>query len=157
MNTSLTRGEAKDTIDFAIEQFINEIEVSDGMLLTITYAVNNDLQIRDYFLGLPSDYGMQVAVDFVNYLTRVTNNDECYAYDTISAMYQIEQGNTEFAKSLLAVAESINPDYNLMKLAKRIISAEWDGKMLTQMRNELHSSVVDTITEEPNILIGEVA
>ena len=44
-----------------------------------------------------------------------------------------------------------------MKLAKRIISAEWDGKMLTQMRNELHSSVVDTITEEPNILIGEVA
>jgi len=25
------------------------------------------------------------------------------------------------------------------------------------MRNELHSSVVDTITEEPNILIGEVA
>jgi len=157
MNTALTRGEAKDTIDFAIEQFINEIEVSDGMLLTITYAVNNDLQIRDYFLGLPSDYGMQVAVDFVNYLTRVTNNDECYAYDTISAMYQIEQGNTEFAKSLLAVAESINPDYNLMKLAKRIISAEWDGKMLTQMRNELHSSVVDTITEEPNILIGEVA
>jgi len=157
MNTTLTRGEAKDTIDFAIEQYINEIEVSDGMLETITYAVNNDLQIRDYFLGLPSDYGMQVAVDFVNYLTRVTNNDECYAYDTISAMYQIEQGNTEFAKSLLAVAESINPDYNLMKLAKRIISAEWDGKMLTQMRNELHSSVVDTITEEPNILIGEVA
>ena len=36
MNTSLTRGEAKDTIDFAIEQFINEIEVSDGMLLTLS-------------------------------------------------------------------------------------------------------------------------
>ena len=32
MNTTLTRGEAKDTIDFAIEQYINEIEVSDGML-----------------------------------------------------------------------------------------------------------------------------
>ena len=157
MTTTLTRGEAKDTIDFAIEQFINEIEVSDGMLLTITYAVNNDLQIRDYFLGLPSDYGMQVAVDFVNYLTRVTNNDECYAYDTISAMYQIEKGNTEFAKSLLAVAESINPDYNLMKLAKRIISAGWNGSTLTQMREELHSKVVGFITEEPNYLIEEVA
>jgi len=157
MNTALTRGEAKDTIDFAIEQYINEIEVSDGMLETITYAVNNDLQIRDYFLGLPSDYGMQVAVDFVNYLTRVTNNDECYAYDTISAMYQIEKGNTEFAKSLLAVAESINPDYNLMKLAKRIISAGWNGSTLTQMREELHSKVVGFITEEPNYLIEEVA
>jgi len=157
MNTTLTRGEAKDTIDFAIEQYINEIEVSDGMLETITYAVNNDLQIRDYFLGLPSDYGMQVAVDFVNYLTRVTNNDECYAYDTISAMYQIEKGNTEFAKSLLAVAESINPDYNLMKLAKRIISAGWNGSTLTQMREELHSKVVGFITEEPNYLIEEVA
>jgi len=156
MTTTLTRGEAKDTIDFAIEQYINEIEVSDGMLATITYAVNNDLQIRDYFLGLPSEYDMQVCVDFVNYLTRVTNNDECYAYDTISAMYQIEKGNTEFAKSLLAVAESINPNYNLMKLAKRILTAEWPGSALTTMREELHSKVVDIITEEPNILIGEV-
>jgi len=157
MSTTLTRGEAKDTIDFAIEQFINEIEVSDGMLLTITYAVNNDLQIRDYFLGLPADYGMQVCVDFVNYLSRVTNAQEGYAYDTISAMYQIEQGNTEFAKSLLAVAEVSNPNYNLMKLAKRILTAGWPGSELTRMRNELHSSVVNTITEEPNILIGEVA
>ena len=157
MTTTLTRGEAKDTIDFAIEQFINDIEVSDGMLLTITYAVNNDLQIRDYFLGLPADYGMQVCVDFVNYLSRVTNAQEGYAYDTISAMYQIEQGNTEFAKSLLAVAEVSNPNYNLMKLAKRILTAGWPGSELTRMRNELHSSVVNTITEEPNILIGEVA
>lgn len=157
MTTTLTRGEALDTVNFAIEQFIKEIEVSDGMLATITYAVNNDLQIRDYFLGLPSDYGMQTCVDFVNYLSRVTNEEDCYAYDTISAMYHIEQGNVELAKSLLAIAEKNNPDYNLTKLAKRVISAEWDGKMLTRMRNELHSSVVNTITEEPNILIEEVA
>jgi len=157
MSTTLTRGEAKDTIDFAIEQFINEIEVSDGMLLTITYAVNNDLQIRDYFLGLPADHGMQTCVDFVNYLSRVTNEREGYAYDTISAMYHIEQGNTDLAKSLLEIAEKNNPDYNLMKLAKRILSAGWSGSELTRMRNELHSSVVNTITEEPNILIEEVA
>jgi len=156
MNTTLTRGEAKDTIDFAIEQYINDIEVSDGMLLTITYAVNNDLQIRDYFLGLPSDYGMQVAADFVNYLSRVTNDQEGYAYHTISAMYQIEQGNTDLAKSLLAIAENNNPNYNLMKLAKRIISAEWDGKMLTKMRDELHDTVLEIINEEPNYQIVEV-
>jgi hypothetical protein len=157
MTTTLTRGEAKDTIDFAIEQFINEIEVSDGMLETITYAVNNDLQIRDYFLGLPADHGMQVCVDFVNYLSRVTNEQQGYAYDTISAMYHIERGNVELAKSLLAIAEKNNPDYNLMKLAKRVISAEWDGKMLTQMREELHAKVVEFISEEPNYLIEEVA
>jgi hypothetical protein len=157
MNTTLTRGEALDTVDFAIEQFINEIEIEDGMLEVITYAVNNDLQIRDYFLGLPNEFKMQVCVDFVNYLSRLTNAENCYAYDTISAMYHIELGNTELAKTLLSGAENANPDYNLTKLAKRVISAEWSGEMLANMRNDLHLAVVNGIKDEPNYVIGEVA
>jgi hypothetical protein len=157
INTTLTRGEALDTINFAIEQFINEIEIEDGMLEVITYAVNNDLQIRDYFLGLPAEFDMQVCIDFVNYLSRLTDILDCYAYDTISAMYHIELGNTELAKKLLAVAEIANSDYNLTKLAKRVISAEWSGEMLTKMREELHDSVVAIISDSPNYLIKEVA
>ena len=156
MTTTLTRGEALHTVDFAIEQFINEIEIEDNMLEVITYAVNNDLQIRDYFLGLPAQFDMQVCVDFLNYLSRMTNMNECYAYDTISAMYQIELENTEFAKSLLAIAEVANPNYNLIKLAKRVIAAEWPGSELTQMREQLHSKVVAGIEEEPNYVIGDV-
>ena len=157
MNTTLTRGEALDTVDFAIEQFINEIEIEDGMLEVITYAVNNDLQIRDYFLGLPAEFDMQVCIDFVNYLSRLTDILDCYAYDTISAMYHIELGNTELAKTLLSGAENANPDYNLTKLAKRVISAEWSGEMLANMRNDLHLAVVNGIKDEPNYVIGEVA
>jgi len=157
MNTTLTRGEALNTIDFAIEQFINEIEIEDNMLEVITYAVNNDLQIRDYFLGLPNDFPMQVCVDFVNYLSRLTNAENCYAYDTISAMYHIEKGNNELASTLLDGAEIANPNYNLIKLAKRVISAGWNGEALATMRSELHSKVVAGIKEEPNYVIEEVA
>ena len=154
MNTTLTRGQALNTINFAIEQFINEIEIEDNMLEVITYAVNNDLQIRDYFLGLPADFPMQVCVDFVNYLSRLTNAENCYAYDTISAMYHIERGNKPLATTLLEGAEIINPNYNLIKLAKRVIAAEWPGSALTTMREELHFKVVAGIAEDSDYVIG---
>ena len=157
MNTTLPRGEALHTVDFAIEQFINEIEIEDNMLEVITYAVNNDLQIRDYFLGLPAQFDMQVCVDFVNYLSRLTNAENCYAYDTISAMYHIEKGNNELASTLLDGAEIANPNYNLIKLAKRVIEAEWPGEALATMRGELHSKVVAIIEEDFDYVIEEVA
>ena len=152
MNTTLTRKEAFNTVDFAMEQFINERDFED-LIPTITYAVNNDLQIRDYFLGMPADYKMQACVDFVNYLTRMTNADECYAYDTISAMYHIERGNVELAKTLLSDAETSNPNYNLTKLAKRIISAGWDGQMLEKMREDLHLTVVNEIKNSDYVIV----
>ena len=157
MTTTLTRGEALDTVNFAIEQFINGLEIKSGEIETITYAVNNDLQIRDYFLGLPADYFMGTCIDFVGYLASRTNDSECYAYNTIYAMYEIEQGNTELAKSLLKISEQFNAEYNLTKLAKRIISAGWNGSMLKEMREDLHPKVLKTILDEPNSEIGEVA
>jgi hypothetical protein len=153
MNATLTRGQALDTVDFAIEQFTKAIEIEDGMLEVITYAVNNDLQIRDYFLGLPAQYDMQTCVDFVNYLSRLTHAENCYAYDTISAMYHLELGNAWLAEKLLTVAEIANPDYNLTKLAKRVLSAGWPGSALTTMREELHTKVVAGIQENPNYVI----
>jgi hypothetical protein len=157
MNTTITRGEAMDTIDFAIEQFINDMHVKQGTIDLITYAVNNDLQIRDYFLGLPYEFNLPTCVDFVGYLASKTNDSECYAYDTISAMYHIEQGNVELAESLLEIAEKNSPDYNLMKLAKRIISAGWDGKTLEKMREDLHLTVIETIKETYKLEIEKVA
>ena len=156
MTTTLTRGGALDTINFAIENFINDIEIEDNTIEVITYAVNKDLQIRDYFLGLPADFGMDVSVDFVNYLSRLTNAENCYAYDTISAMYHLERGNKPLATTLLEGAEIIKPGYNLMKLAKRILSAEWPGSALTTMREELHPKVVAGIAEDSDYVIGDV-
>jgi len=157
MTTTLTRGEALDTVNFAIEQFINDLHIKSGEIETITYAVNNDLQIRDYFLGLPTDFDIATCIDFVGYLASRTNDSECYAYNTIYAMYEIEQGNTELAKSLLEISEQFNAEYNLTKLAKRIISAGWNGSMLKEMREDLHPKVVATIQDEPNYEIGELA
>jgi hypothetical protein len=83
----------------------------------------------------------------------MTNADECYAYDTISAMYHIERGNVELAKTLLSDAETSNPNYNLTKLAKRIISAGWDGQMLEKMREDLHLTVVNEIKNSDYVIV----
>jgi hypothetical protein len=156
MTTTLTRGEALNTVDFAIEQFVNDMHIKQGEIETITYAVNNDLQIRDYLLGLPAEFNIQTCIDFVGYLASKTNGSESYAYETILAMYNLELGNVELAENLLAIAENFNPNYNLMKLVKRIISADWPPSALTKMRDELHLSVLNGIKEDSDYVIVEV-
>lgn len=156
MNTTLTRGEAFQTIQFAIENFINGIELNESTVEEITYAVNNDLQIRDYLIGMSADYGTAESMDFIGYLASKTNHSDCYAYDTITALYLIEQNNTISAENLLAGALDSNPNYNLTKLAKRIISAGWNGEAITRMREELHGTVIDTIKEDSDYVIVEV-
>ena len=155
MNTTITRGEALDVINFAVSQVSSGFDVKDEEIEIITYAVNNDLQIRDYLLGLPSEIGINSAIDFVNYLSRMANDSDTYAYDTISAMYHIELGNTKLAETLLEGSQNSNPEYNLTKLAKRVLSAGWSGNALTQMRNELHGKVSEIIAESSDFVIGE--
>jgi len=155
MTTTLTRGEALDTVNFAIEQFINDLHIKSGEIETITYAVNNDLQIRDYFLGLPTDFDIATCIDFVGYLASRTNDSESYAYHTILAMYYLEQDRPELATHMLQVSEFFNRDYNLTKLAKRVISAGWNGSELKDMREGLHSGVVNIIKNSADYKIGD--
>lgn len=156
MTTTLTRKEAIDTIEFAYSQFFSDLPIKDGEIQTIAYAVNNDLQIRDFVLGLPATYGMFNSIDFVNYLVSRVEEKDSFAFNTVLALYNIEIENFYKASELLTKSEDVNPGYNLTKLAKRIISAGWEGSALTTMRNELHKQVLEIILDEPNYAIGEI-
>ena len=155
MTTTITYGEAIDTIDNAISDFANGLELADSTIADITFAVNNDLQMRDYLIGLPNNHGLNISAGFVNELSEKVAPAEKFAYDTVNAMYHYELKNIEACKTLLDSAELSNPDYNLPKLIKRVISAEWPASTFTSMRTELASTVVAIIADNYDFVIGE--
>ena len=157
MTTTITYGEAIDTIDNAISDFANGLELGDSTVADITFAVNNDLQMRDYLIGLPNTHGLNISAGFVNELSEKVTPSERFAYDTVNAMYHYELKNMEAVQLLVQSAEDSNPNYNLLKLIKRVISAEWPSSTFTKMRNDLASTVAKYIADNSDFVIGDVA
>ena len=155
MTTTITYGEAIDTIDNAISDFANGLELADSTIADITFAVNNDLQMRDYLIGLPNNHGLNISAGFINELSEKVTHAERFAYDTVNAMYHYELKNIEAVQLLVQSAEDSNPDYNLLKLIKRIISAEWPASTFTSMRTDLAPTVAEYIADNYDFVIGE--
>ena len=152
---TITYANAVELIDQAIKDFSNGLGLGDSTIAEITFAVNNDLQMRDYIIGLPNTYGLNISAGFVNELSENVTHAERFAYDTINAMYHYELKNIEACKTLLDSAELSNPDYNLLNLIKRVVSAEWPSSTFTSMRTELSSTVAEYIADNSDFVIGE--
>ena len=157
MNTTLpkiTLGEAVNTIDASIELIINEIPLEDSAIEEITYAVNNHKWIRDYLIGLPETYGLDESINFVNYLSRLTNAEDCFAYDTVMAMYHFEKENHDLVNVYLESATKSNPNYELLRLVKRVVSAKWASNSFAGMRKDLAKKVAEEISNNAKEVIG---
>ena len=155
MTTTITYGEAIDTIDNAISDFANGLELSDSTVADITFAVNNDLQMRDYLIGLPIAHGLNISAGFVNELSEKVAPAEKFAYDTVNAMYHYELENIEACERLIESAREANPNYNLTKLVSRVLQAGWPSSSFASMRNELASTVAEYIADNSDFVIGE--
>jgi hypothetical protein len=155
--TTITYASALKAIDTAILAVTSEIDLSDSIVNEITYAVNNDVQIRDYIVGLPLSHAIKECVNFVDYLARMSGDNNRYAYDTINAMYQYELENMEACKRLLESVHNINPDYSLALLISRVMSAEWPSNSFAKMRNELAPKVIETLSDNLDYIIEGVA
>ncbi len=154
---TITYANAVELIEQAIKDFANGLELADSTVADITFAVNNDLQMRDYLIGLPIHHGLGISAGFINELSEKVTHSERFAYDTVNAMYHYELKNMEAVQLLVQSAEDSNPNYNLLKLIKRVISAEWPSSTFTKMRNDLASTVAKYIADNSDFVIGDVA
>lgn len=152
MNTAtITLGYAVSLIDSSFNNFQDGL--SDETIKYITYAVNNNLQIRDYLIGLPLEYDINTCSQFLDYLANSVDESERYAYDTVNAMFQYELGNSIACLNLLSNASKANPDYNLTKLIQRVVVAGWPATQFVAMRNDLANTVKEIIEESSDEVI----
>lgn len=144
-NPTITVGEAINLINASILDFADGL--SQETIDTITFAVNNDLQVRDYFLGIPDIYTMDTCLEFVKYLGSSVDENENYAFATIASAYEYENGNLFSVAMLLSSVLESHPDYSLAKLLDRVAEAGWPAESFAEMRKELHPKVVATLEE----------
>jgi len=155
MTTNLTLGEARQIIDEAITNYTDFVPQKTAE--TIAYAINRDIQLRDYIMGLPNIHGLAKVHDFVMVLTAGVPEEERYSLYTITALFNYELGLIDMSRELSDKVEYLNPNYNLNKLLKRIFKANWEPSMMSQMRKELHDTVTKTLTDYAYLPISEVA
>ena len=156
MNATITLGNAVEAIDASIANVSNGIDLNDSTIGEITYSVNNHKWIRDYLIGLPASHGLDKSINFVNYLSRLANAQESYAFDTVLAMFHYEKEELDLVNSYIHSAEKQNPNYELLLLIKRVLGASWPSNTFSEMRNELAGKVKAEILDHASDVIEEI-
>jgi len=156
---NITTGEAKLTLDKVIKQIAEqtgEINIASNDVQIIAYALENNLQLRDYLMGLTSN---GLSVDSVTNILRVLSvlikSAELPAYpiDTVLASYYYQQGDS--ASALVSLSDGIARDYSLAKLLLRVINAGWPANSFATMSNELHPKVLAELTRTQELVVNE--
>ena len=156
---NMTTGEAKLTLDKVIKQIseqTGEILIANDDVQIIAYALENNLQLRDYLMGLTSD---GLSIDSVTNILRVLSvlikSAELPAYpvETVLASYQYQQGDS--ASALVSLANGLAREYSLARLLLRVINAGWPADSFATMANELHPKVVAELTRTSELVVNE--
>lgn len=151
MSQQITVGEAINLINDSILSF--EDGLSQDTIDTIVYAINNNIQIRDYMLGIPDTYSLETCVSFIKYLGSYVEEKNIHAIATIASAYEYESGNFPAVAILLNKVLELKPDYSLALLLDRVANAGWEPSSFVKMRKELHPQVIAHLEEEQDFLI----
>jgi hypothetical protein len=155
---AITTGEAKLVLDKVIKQIseqTGEILVASDDVKIIAYALENNLQLRDYLMGLTSDgLSVESVANILRVLAVLIKQEELPAYpvETVLASYMYRLGDSDAS---LMLSSGLNKDYSLAKLLSRVFIAGWPADSFAKMANELHSQVVQNIQDDSDELVNE--
>ena len=156
---SITTSDAKMTIDRVIKQIAEqtgEILIASDDLKIVAYALENNLQLRDYLMGLASDgLSVESVTNILRVLAVLIKSAELPAYpvETVLASYQYQQGDS--ASALVSLANGLAREYSLAKLLLRVIHAGWSADSFATMANELHPKVLAELTGTSELVVNE--
>ena len=153
----ITLGQAFDSLNSALNEWLDEGVISTESIEIFNSAVQADLNFRDILMGLPKHHDLNKLSGFITYIIPMVDGVDKVPYISVLSSYAFESTNSpELANQILSDALEINPDYSLGKLLSRVYSAGWDSSMFVDMRNQLDDKVRDTALEMRDITIGEL-
>lgn len=157
---SITTGEAKMTLDKVIKQIseqTGEILIASDDVKIIAYALENNLQLRDYLMGLTSDgLSVESVTNILRVMVVLIKSAELPAYpvETVLASYMYRLGDSD---ALMMLNAGLNKNYSLAQLLQRVMNANWSPSMFAKMAEELHSKVVAELTRTQELAVNESA
>ncbi len=112
----------------------------DDHIAEVTAAMNKDIQLRDFVLGLPSERPIAAVNTYLAYFMDVVPGEFIAPVASVLAanLYSIED---ESAREVLSQALENNPTYSLANLLRRVFNSNWPADAFKAMTEELHPKV----------------
>ena len=107
----------------------------------IAAAMQKDIQLRDFVLGLASERPMEAVNEYLTYLYDSVPSEFIAPIASVLAanLYSVE--NKEMANEVLKSALVNNPSYSLANLLNRVFTSGWPSGAFVTMTHELHPKV----------------
>ena len=149
----VTVKQASQAINQLATNFMESKEIDADLLSIVTIGVttNKTAQLRDYFLGMPNDFGVKFMIEFAEAIAEKTEAHNSYAIKTILSAFYFENLESDKANKLVAEALEVNPNYSLAKLLTRVFNAGWPVAGFVSMRNDLHPKVILAIKDDAEV------
>lgn len=138
----------KQAVDIIKKSMSTSIPLDDNDFETVVFSVNADLQVRDWLLGMPIQYGVQDTLSWFKELVGRLTVEDSVPFLTVQSALHYEAEEQDMAAAILKYVSSIDPDYPLAVLLSRVFKAEWPISEFAKMRSELHPLVVEACEGE---------
>ena len=140
----------KEAVTLIAESINNVIPLEDERLEKVIFAVNNDLSVRDWVMGMPARFTMEESIEFVRYMAIHTTQQDGVPFITINAVFEYERGNVDSAVKMIEYALDVDKEYPLAQLVDRMLDVV-PAEALPMMREELDAKVVAACMEDVTI------
>lgn len=134
-----------ENIRIAINELADGTIPSAQHIAEVAIATNENLQIRDFIMGVQQEISIDYVGEYISLLGNVIVKDKAVPLATVFCGYLYQTEEIEYAKTMLLEVLTLNPEYPLAKLLSRVFDAQWAPSEFGKMAQKLHSKVVDTI------------
>jgi hypothetical protein len=134
-----------ENIRLAINELADGNIPSAQHIAEVAIATNENLQIRDFIMGVQQEISIDYVGEYISLLGNVIVKDKAIPLATVFCGYLYQVEEIEEAKTMLLQVLTLNPEYPLAKLLSRVFDAQWAPSEFGKMAQTLHSKVVDTI------------
>jgi hypothetical protein len=141
---TLTVGDAIKSLNFLATNFMETKELDKEALSVSTRAITGNILVRDYFLGMPQDFGLTFMISLSKEMINEVEKLGLYPVNfyAVYSAFLYENGEKELSTYNINKALEIDSRHSLTQLLFRVYKSEWETSGFLDIRNNLHSKVI---------------
>jgi hypothetical protein len=139
---TITIGEAVKSFNFLATNFMETNELDREALEISSKALSKNLLLRDYFMGMPKDFGLTFMISLCRRMISEVDSSELLDLYAIYSAFLYENNESELSFYNLNKALEIDDKHPLTKLLVRVYETAWETSAFSEMRSAIHSKVI---------------
>ena len=141
---TITIGEAVRSLNFLATNFMETKKLDEEALEVSTRAISKSILVRDYFLGMPKDFGLTFMISLSKEMIEEVEKlgIQPVNFYAVYSAFLYESGEKELSTYNINKALEIDNTHSLTQLLFRIYKTEWESAGFFDIRNNLHSKVI---------------